>query len=45
VGAPREMDITVEQLRDGRGVGTCDRPTAVAVRRVRKKPDVDEEEE
>ena len=43
VGTPMELDITLAQLRDGRGVGICDRPTAVSVRRVRKKPDQDEE--
>jgi len=41
-GTPFELDITLAQLRDGRGVGTCDRPAAVSVRRVRKKPYEDE---
>jgi hypothetical protein len=43
VGAPVEFDISVERLRNGRAVGVCDRPVAVSVRRVRKKPYEDEE--
>jgi hypothetical protein len=43
VGTPVVREHSLERLREGRGVGICDRPTAVSVRRVRRKPYEDDE--